>query len=345
MKHIRKVLLLLIFTILIIVIGYRNLISYGIAQLRGQLHIIYNARPLEDVMLDKQTPDSIKQKLLLIQEIRKYAVDSLGLKDSKNYSTYFDQKGKPVLWVITACEPFAMKAYQWHFPFLGDVSYKGFFEKDRGIPELEALKKSGYDTDYGTAGGWSTLGWFKDPILSGMLRRKEGQIAELIIHELTHSTVYLPGSVDYNENLATFVGEQGALRFLRAKYGSNSKEFTNYQFSQEDEVIYGDYMVDACNKLDSFYKAMPSKLTIEKKYHDKYFYIKDLILGIKTLALHQPERYIFHFPGDHLPNNAWFMGFSRYRKEQGDFQARLTLLNNDLKSFMNKVLASKDKKQ
>ncbi len=338
MKRVHKILLFIIFAILIIAFAYRNLISYGIAQLRGQLHIIWNAQSVEEVLHDQQIPDSIKQKLVLIQEIRKYAVDSLGLKDSKNYTTFFDQKGKPVLWVITACEPFAMKAYLWNFPFLGDVSYKGFFEKERGIPELENLKKRGYDTDYGTASGWSTLGWFRDPILSNMLRRSDGQLAELIIHELTHATVYLPGSVDYNENLATFVGEEGAMRFLKSHFGNESKALMNYRSDQEDEVIYGNYMVASCHKLDSFYTNLPADWSIQKKYYQKYFFIKDLVLGIRTLKLHKTAHYQFHFPGDHLPNNAWFMSYSRYRKDQGDFRHQLETLRGDLKAFMSQII-------
>ena len=343
MKRFRKILWIIAGTISILAFAYRNLISYGVAQLRGQLHIICNAHPVEEVMQDKNIPDSIKQKLLLIQEIRKYAVDSLGLKDSKNYTTYFDQKGKPVLWVITACEPFAMKAYQWHFPFLGDVSYKGFFEKERGIPEFEDLKKNGFDTEYGIAGGWSTLGWFRDPILSSMLRRNDGQIAELIIHELTHATVYLPGSVDYNENLATFVGEQGALRFLKSHFGNESKELINYQNDQEDEEIYGNYMVASCHKLDSLYKHLPPNLSLREKYHQKYFFIKDLVIGIHDLNLHKLRRYQFHFPNDHLPNNAWFMSYNRYRKEQGNFRLQLNTLHGDLKSFMSQIISESKK--
>ncbi len=338
MKLFHKIKWVLIFAILLPLIIYRNLISYGIAQLRGQVNIVWNAKPVDEVIQDKNLPDSIKQKLFLIQEIRKYAIDSLGLKESKNYTTYFDQKGKPVLWVITACEPFEMKAYQWHFPFLGDVSYKGFFEKERGIPELNKIKNKGYDTEYSPAGGWSTLGWFKDPILSGMLRRNEGQIAELIIHELTHATVYISNDVDYNENLATFIGEQGALRFLKSHFGNASKELINYKNLQQDEKIFGNYMVQSCHQLDSAYKTIPSNWSLKKKVHFKYFYIKDLILGIRQLKLNNPDRYTFHFPGDHLPNNAWFMSYSRYRNQQSDFQAQLDSLGGDLKAFTDQIV-------
>ena len=63
------------------------------------------------------------------------------------------------------------------------------------------LKASGLDVEYSSVSGWSTLGWFGDPILSNMLKRNVGSLADLIIHELTHGTIYIKNEVEYNENL------------------------------------------------------------------------------------------------------------------------------------------------
>ena len=324
--------------VLIVVIGLAlyqyKLVLYGMAQLKGQLHIVWNAKPVEEVLADNEFPDSLKNKLRLIGEIRRFSIDTLGLKDSKNYTTLYDQKGKPVLWVITACEPFAMKAYEWHFPFLGDVSYKGFFVKEKGIPEVEKLKAQGYDTDYHPAGGWSTLGWFKDPILSNMLRRNEGQLAELIIHELTHATLYLPGSVDYNENFATFVGEQGAIKFLQSKFGRASTELNNYTEYQHDEEVFGEYMLQACHSLDSLYRNMNSGLTRFEKSSIKYKHIVTILSGIHQLNLYHPERYAFNTKNGQLPNNAFFMSYSRYRKKQSTFYTSYIQEGADVRKFI-----------
>ncbi len=324
--------------VLILILSNLKLVIYGIQQLKGQLHIIYNARDVNACLEDKAVPDSVKQKLLLIREIRKYAVDSLGLKDSKNYTTFYDQQGKPVLWVLTACEPFAMKAYQWYFPFLGYVSYKGFFDKEKGLPEEEKLKRQWYDTEYAPVSAWSTLGWFRDPVLSNMIKRKEGQIAELIIHELTHATVYLPSSVDYNENLATFVGEQGAIRFLNYKYGANAKQTITYTNYKDDETVFGNYMVDACERLDSVYNSMNSELAFREKLNIKYHAIAEIITGIHSLSLHNKQRYMFSFPGDKLPGNAWFMSYKRYRVNQNNFDKELqTRHNGKLELFISSL--------
>ena len=87
------------------------------------------------------------------------------------------------------------------------------------------LESEGYEVRIRPVGAWSTLGFFNDPILSNMLERSPGALAELIIHEMTHATLYVKDGVDFNENLATFVGEQGALEFLEAQYGARIRSF------------------------------------------------------------------------------------------------------------------------
>jgi predicted aminopeptidase len=295
------------------VLYWSDLVIYGLRQLQGQLHIVNNAVEFKDVLNDPEVPDSIKSKLLFIEEVKRFAQDSLGLADSKNYTTFYDQRGVPAIWVITACEPFALTAYEWQFPFLGNVSYKGFFKKELGYPELDKLRKQGYDTDYNPAGGWSTLGFFRDPVLSGMLRRNKGQLAELIIHELTHATVYKKGQVDFNENLATFVGEQGAKQFLQFRFGADSPELERYENELQDEELFGNFMVAACKELDGFYDSLPTTLTTQQKYLAKYRKIASIVSRINSLPLKNSQRYRFNLPEDPLPDNTFFMGYQRYR--------------------------------
>lgn len=337
MRVIRWFLILLASFITIYVLLNFKLVTYGIQQLRGQMHIINNARAVDNVIKEKTVSNEYIAKLLLIQKIKKFAVDSLGLNNSSNYTTFYDQQNKPVLWVLTACPPFKMKPYEWHFPLLGKVSYKGFFKKENGLKEEKELKDQLYDTELSTTSGWSTLGWFNDPVLSNMLKRTNGQIAELIIHELTHATVYLAGSVEYNENLATFIGEQGATRFLKATYGSNSLEIESYLFYKSDEEIFGNYMLSACNRLDSLYNSF-SDQSFREKLRLKYTFITELIFGINKLPLHFREKYIFHFPGSRLPNNPWFLSFKRYRSRQIEMEKKLNVnFNGNLKLYINSI--------
>jgi len=346
MKKAAKRFLKLFFVLLFIVAAWNyNLVLYGIRQLKGQLTLIWNAEPVVRVLKDPMLKREYREKLLLTSEIREFAMDSLGLKNSKNYTTYYDQQEKPIMWVVTGCLPYELKAKEWWFPLLGNVSYKGFFSEELAIRESQIVQTQGYETDIYSPSAWSTLGFFKDPIFSNMLKRSPGRLAELIIHELTHATVYLESSVDYNENLATFIGEQGALQFLESKYGKQSEEYKRYQGYLSDEIIYGDYMMQNSRKLDSLYNSFPKNLVVKEKAFLKYTMIADIMAGTRHLLLSYPERYRFDFNKSRLPNNNEFMAFLRYRKKQDNFKKIYEgKYHSDLKTFIANIEKDPDLK-
>lgn len=297
-----------------------KLVGYGLAQARGQWHILSEARPVEEVLDDSLFPDSLKAKLLLAQEIREFAIDSLGLADSESYKAVYDQQGKPVLWIVTACKPYALEDYKWEFPLLGGLSYKGHFKKQKAIAEAAALQAQGFDTDVGEVSAWSTLGWFDDPILSEMLNRSEGELARLIIHELTHGTLYVSGDVDFNENLATFVGDYGAYEFLAYKYGRNSEQYRDYAGGLADIKRASAHILRGANQLDSLYKGFSATLTAQEKNQQKLLLIQSIMKNADTLSLYNPSWFKKVFSTDTLPNNTFFMGYRRYRADLNQFE-------------------------
>jgi predicted aminopeptidase len=319
----------------VLAIFYKDLVLYGLSQAKGQMSIVWNARPTEEILGDPAFPDSLKQKLVLIQEIRRFAVDSLGIKDSDNYTTVYDQKGKPILWTVTACEPYELKAKEWRFPVLGSVSYKGFFYKPAAIREAMLLKDKGYDTDIAVTSGWSTLGFFKDPILSNMLYRNEGDLANLIIHELTHATLYVKSSVDFNENLASFVGDQGALRFLEYKFGKESKEYREYVNGRKDEEKYNKYMLYSAARLDSLYSMFEKHPEAGDKESLKKQLLIDIVKGVDKLQLRNKKRYRRAADRTLTSKNAYFMMFIRYDSAQDLFENEFREdFNSDLKAYL-----------
>ena len=312
------------------------MVRYGVSQLHGQLTIVTHARLVESVLSDTTVNDSLKARLKFIQEVRQFAIDSLGLKDSKNYTSLYDQQGKPLLLVLTASEPFQIKAYEWHFPFLGNVPYKGFFNFPNGRKEEAELKKKGLDTDLGPVSAWSTLGWFKDPILSGMLKRSDGQLAELIIHELTHSTIYIKDRVDFNENLASFIGEQGAIRFLRSHYGGDTTLLVDYRDRLTDYNLFSKQMIHAASYLDSVYSAILGK-SIAEKLRTKEVAMDAITHSVDTISFHNPQRYKDLFK-TRTPNNAYFLNYIRYDSQKDSLkQVYETNYHSDLKFFLSEL--------
>src|SRR5687768_6415264 len=99
---------ILALALVFILITQWNMLKYGFMQARGQLKVMWNTRSVDETLKDPFFPDSLKTKLRLIEEIKIYAFDSLGIDHSGNYSSVYDQHGKPLVWVVTASPPFSI---------------------------------------------------------------------------------------------------------------------------------------------------------------------------------------------------------------------------------------------
>lgn len=344
-KKIFRIIKFALLALLILLIGFVafNFDSavYAFRQAKGQFKIIANTKPVEEVLNDKTFPDSLKNKIRLIQEIKKFAIDSLGLNPSENYTTFYDQHQKPILWVMTACEPFELKAKKWHFPIVGTFSYKGHFEKSIADAELENLKKQGFDTQLNEVSAWSTLGYLKDPILSSMLEKSEGRLAALIIHELTHGTLFVKNNLEFNENLADFVGDYGAIRFLETKYGKGSKEIERYQFSKKYNDTYSQHLLRGAKKLDSLYKTFDEQMTLSARKKLKTNFIFNIINSSDTLLAGDFQKKLINrkkwaINDNDLPNNAYFIGYLTYQSKQNQFKEEFkTKFKNNFNSYLS----------
>lgn len=321
----KKIALGIVGVLAVLVVWQWELVSYGWMQAQGQLRILWNTKPVTDVLTDPAYPDSLKQKIKLIREIKRFAIDSLGLDKSGSYESFYDQQGKPILWVVTAAEPYQLVGKQWNFPIIGQFSYKGFFEKDWADSTLSELRRDGWDTRISEVSAWSTLGFLNDPILSSFLDRPEGSLAELIIHELTHGTLFVKNSLEYNENLADFVGEYGAQRFLEQKYGPDSVPFQNYKSTKKFYERYDDHILRGTRTLDSLYRTFKPATFIAVKDSLKWNIIRQIVVLADTIRSEQNEGRVRsikkrRFNKLNLPNNAYFIGYLTYRKQQNRFR-------------------------
>lgn len=334
-KVIRRILLVVGLALIVALIWNWSLVVYGVGQGIGQMKIVMNARPVEEFLADPNFPDSLKSKLRLIDEIRKYAIDSLGLKDTKNYKTLYDQQGKELMWVVTASAPFKLEPKMWHFPIVGSVPYKGYFDIDKARKEKDKLLAEGYDVSVRNPGGWSTLGWFTDPILSKMLNRNEGDLASLIIHEMVHATVFVKDSIDFNENLASFIGDTASYYFLASKYGRESKEYIKYVHEDQNYQTYSDHILRGSAGLDSLYKTFTEQEPDSIKKEKKKAFIQKIISSLDTLTLYDVKKPSARFAGG-LPNNAYFMSFRHYQSKQHIFTDELDLkFRGDIKKYIH----------
>ena len=322
--------------LLVLILWNWELMVYGIRQGYGQVKIVWKAKPIEEFFNDPQFPDSLKQKLLLIQEVRQYAIDSLGLDDTENYKTLFDQKGEELMWVVQACDPFALKPKMWDFPVVGSVPYKGFFSKQKALDERARLEKEDYDISIRNPGGWSTLGWFTDPILSGMLKRDDGDLASLIIHEMVHATIFVKDDVNFNENLASFVGDTASYYFLASKFGRDSNQFLEYLHDDQDYRSYSRHILRGTQQLDSLYQTMKEEDPIEIKKEKKKTMITQIMSSADTLSLFKPRS---GNGSGRLPNNTYFISYHLYQGRQDNFKKELDDdFGGDIKKYIQYLI-------
>lgn len=187
---------------------------YLVKQGVGQFRLRSQQIPLEEaIALEENEP--YRQLLASIPAIKRFAVDQLGLKQNDNYTSYYATAAEGVAFVVTASPKLKLEPYTWWFPIVGSVPYKGFFDRSDAIEFEEQLKRKGYDTWLFAAPAYSTLGWFKDPLTTPMLKKGSYSLTATLIHEMVHTTVYVEGQGDFNEQLASFVEDKGTEAYFQ----------------------------------------------------------------------------------------------------------------------------------
>lgn len=250
MQYRRLLNLILIFSIPVFLNGC-YLLKQGIYLFR------YNssARSVDRILKDPDTEEKIRSFLMLVQEIRAFAVDSVGLEKNRNYTRMVEVNKDYIAVFVSAAQKLSFEQYKWCFPILGCIPYKGYFEIDDARQEALKLSTAGYDVDISEVEAFSTLGFFSDPLYSYMADYKVFSLASLIIHEQTHATIYLKGQAQFNEELATFIGNKGALKFVKMKYGEDSDQYRNAISAVRDRQAYRSIMKKLVNDLDCIYTS------------------------------------------------------------------------------------------
>lgn len=189
---------------------------YGQA-LAGQREMTRLARPVEVVLADPASSPALRRKLETTRDQLAFAEQELALPVQGQYERYADLGRKQAVWVVFAAPEFSVEAKTWWYPLIGKLKYRGFFREQLAQAEAERWRARGLDVFVGGVEAYSTLGWLRDPLLNTFLGRDDAWLADLLFHELTHQRIYLPGDTDFNEALATAVGQEGARRWLRAR--------------------------------------------------------------------------------------------------------------------------------
>lgn len=286
---------------------------YLLKQGKGQLMVLLYQESLTDYQLKHELSKQEKSNLILIESIKRFSIDSLGYKPTKNFTSIYNQDNKPILWVVTASKKYELNPYEWNFPLIGLASYKGFFNIELANKEKNKLMSKGYDVGIRTVSAWSTLGWLNDPLLSSHLSKKTGDFCNLLFHELFHATFYEASRINDNENLANFIAHKATIAFLRSDTLSLNDYIQNYNereklnaFLKEKTETYKAY-------LKSIY-SQKNRLILKQKH--LLFLIKDL----KKLGIKKKKRVLVTSEEILTEQNAYFIDYMQYNSKQDSLE-------------------------
>jgi predicted aminopeptidase len=243
---------------------------YTLKQGTAMLGYLGKAVPLEELS-GQNAAENERRFAERVTDIRHFAMEELGLKESKNYTRYVAIDRDYLAAVVSACAPDSFTRYEWRFPVVGTVPYKGFFDPEDARKEAAKLRAEGLDVWVRGVDAFSTLGWFRDPLYSYMKDYSAYALADLIIHELLHATVFVKGQVQFNEQLAEFVGSTGARLYVESRFGPDSPEYREIGSGAMDRAAFRNVVSGLIAELETLYAG---KLSREEKLSEKARIIK-----------------------------------------------------------------------
>lgn len=306
------------------------MLTYLVKSGNEQMKLLSRREPIAKALDSEDVPEEQKRKLRLALDARKFAEEKLGFKPTQNYQTYVDLKRPYVTWVVTASPKNKIESYQWKYPLVGKMPYKGFFTPEEARAEAEEMAKKGYDVWVRGVTAYSTLGWFEDPLLSSMLGGSDDDLVNLIIHESAHATLYIKGHADFNERLATFLGNKGTEAFYKEREGENSPTNAKVKLENADEKIFSEFISEEIKKLNEWY-AGPGRDAAEDVRRAR---LKEVVKTfVKNIKPKLKTEMFKKFENVEL-NNAYLASLKTYVYDLSDFEQLLKKVNGDLKAFL-----------
>jgi len=224
----------------------------------GEFRILHAARPIPEAVADPRVPARIGRLLLSVRTIKAYA-RARGLRPTGNYESYADLRRSAAVWVVQGCAPLAFDVKRWRFPIVGTIPYLGFFDEGAARRYAESLaRQEGLDVDVRVASAFSTLGWFHDPVLSTMIPGTEdalGELANVVLHESVHATLYVKDQSAFDESLASFVADRLTLPWLESVLGKGAREAEAWAAAQARHQARVARLHRAYIELDAVYRS------------------------------------------------------------------------------------------
>ena len=235
--------------------GCQTLGYYGQA-IRGECQILAHRQPIKELLANAKTSPELKEKFRLVLQAREFAEKQLGLPADDQYLRYVDVHRRYVVWNVHAAPEFSLEPKAWWYPFVGRLKYRGYFSESGARRYAASLEKKGWGVYVEGVVAYSTLGWFKDPLLNTFITEPDSDLAEILFHELAHQRIFIGGDTDFNEAFATAVGEEGVRRWLGAKTAQD--EYNKYFAALKRNEQFVQIVMAAREKLRDLYRDKAS---------------------------------------------------------------------------------------
>ncbi|MCB9674595.1 MAG: aminopeptidase [Alphaproteobacteria bacterium] len=313
-------------------VAFGDRLAYLAGQAWYQGELLWGRVPLEKAIASGRYTDEEVARLRLVPEIKAYG-QRIGLSATDNYDS-INPDWDHTIWNISASDPVKFENVRWWFPIVGSMPYLGYFERSDADVLKAELEADGYDVYVRTAGAYSTLGWFRDPLMPGMLKWDEYRLANTILHELAHATVWIPGSVQFNESFANYVGDEAGRAYMIDRYGEGSDEVAKMEERIADADAWRDFMHAVYKDLDAVYAD--DGLSRDAKLAKKAEILGSLESRVDGVGFRDPAKYREYVAkGDW--NNARMMQFRTYNRSRDWFRQLHESQGGDLLAFMERV--------
>jgi len=316
-------------------------LSYIVHVGAGQFRMLQGAVPLHQALAEDKLTDEQKEHLRLVGDIKAFGENSLGLSETQNYQTAYLGGAQDPIYLVSASPRDRLSRVTWWFPIAGRMPYLGFFDLAKAKAEKEKLLGKGLDVNIGRAAAYSTLGWFKDPITLNLIEGSTVDLVETILHEMTHTTLYVKGQGEFNEGLAVLVGKVGACQFLSKTYGPAHAFTREAEDAIHDERLFASYIADLFQALEQLYGSdltHEEKMTRRKKAFDDT--LEDFALLKDRLKTDRFDGF-----GSTGLNNAYLMSIGLYHRHFNLFEAVLEQREHSIRKtllFFQELAAKND---
>ena len=218
-----------------------------------EARILWNRKPIPQVIANPALAPEVRARLETVLAVRDFARDHLGLKVGNAYTTVSPVDKGAIVYVVMAAPRDSLEPYEWWFPIVGAVPYRGYFNEDQARALANEMDAKGYDTMVRPAVAFSSLGFFNDPLLSNLLRLDKVELAGVITHELFHRTYFLPSNVTFDESAANYVGTRGAVEFFKQTEGDSAPDTIAARGVFDSDMKFARFLLIAEGKLLRIY--------------------------------------------------------------------------------------------